>query len=997
MSSAIEVSGVSFKYSVNEDQRRALTTQEIADAPNVLHEVNFSLPSGSRAILIGENGAGKSTVLQLLAGRTKVLGGTIRVGGKDPYEHRSGIGLLGSDWATRIGTMNSVKVSELMNSSHHTPEVRARVQKLAALLQVQPDWLSTELSEGQKRRVQLTCQLAPLHDVYMLDEIIAELDPLARRRLLLFLRRDSEERGATVVICSHVFDGLEAPFTTHVVQMHKGKCVRVHNLGDPGPDGDDQLAVKLLQWLVEMDGEDEGEDEEVEDKDTWADWGIPEIKIDEDKPPVAMDTFGWGYANRGALFADATVQLPQRGRCVLTGANGAGKSTLLSLLSGKRLAIGHEGTMSVLGADPSSDHQVANKLVTHVSMQWRTQIMELGAGAYMTVDALCESALIHAIKSNVLRKRNLDQQQDARSNTGSSEEDKWRQQRLQARLAKLRRLLRVEGQWQLGKISAGQRARVQLVLQLLLPRPLILLDELLAELDIRSRTSLLKFLRKETERANRPSTVLYASHVLEDCAEDGWLTHLLHLRRGRAASLVSAVSLPELISAGAATAEKLAAAGLGGVHSCGLYGVVLGWLVQEEQQALKEGAEAPRQIETSDPGGSQHRGAQSEEVPPGWFHRQHVTSGGYGNAKWNATDKVEEGAAGWRDAALAAQELEVGAGQSVRAPGVGQVAAAKTAAKAAPSKPKAASSVPFGFGNRNNSISPAQLAQQGSAVVQQGDARSMVTDPGSTASRGAPAPRAPPMPQVVLTPRATSGSSSSGSSSSSSSSSSATASVLLPALDQFLASATVMRACVASGDVSGAQLERGKAAMLWAMLQPAVDMVVGAGTTHGVGVGAGATLLTPPLTKVKPPTTKVKPPTTRAAPLAQRTTHQTKAGGTGTNAEDASFIASPSFRGPKEGFAYKHGAQGMGYYRDQYSIVMLEQKKKMEQSASAPAPAPPVRAPAPAPAPKKAELPFGFGDRHNMKSEADLVMEGRIMGETPSFMQQYTDPIPGRK
>jgi hypothetical protein len=85
----------------------------------------------------------------------------------------------------------------------------------------------------------------------------------------------------------------------------------------------------------------------------------------------------------------------------------------------------------------------------------------------------------------------------------------------------------------------------------------------------------------------------------------------------------------------------------------------------------------------------------------------------------------------------------------------------------------------------------------------------------------------------------------------------------------------------------------------------------------------------------------------------------------------------------------------MGYYRDQYSIVMLEQKKKMEQSASAPAPAPPVRAPAPAP--KKAELPFGFGDRHNMKSEADLVMEGRIMGETPSFMQQYTDPIPGRK
>lgn len=54
--------------------------------------------------------------------------------------------------------------------------------------------------------------------VLLLDEITVDLDVLARADLMTFLRSECEERGATIIYATHIFDGLES-WPTHIVSL----------------------------------------------------------------------------------------------------------------------------------------------------------------------------------------------------------------------------------------------------------------------------------------------------------------------------------------------------------------------------------------------------------------------------------------------------------------------------------------------------------------------------------------------------------------------------------------------------------------------------------------------------------------------------------------------------------------------------------------------------------------------------------------------------------
>merc|ERR1719353_1137573 len=98
----------------------------------------------------------------------------------------------------------------------------ARLQRLMTLLEVDPSWNLTTVSDGQRRRVQILCKLLKPCSVLLLDEITTDLDLLARNDLLAFLREESEERGVTIIYCTHIFDGLDG-WGTHLAYVMKGK------------------------------------------------------------------------------------------------------------------------------------------------------------------------------------------------------------------------------------------------------------------------------------------------------------------------------------------------------------------------------------------------------------------------------------------------------------------------------------------------------------------------------------------------------------------------------------------------------------------------------------------------------------------------------------------------------------------------------------------------------------------------------------------------------
>ncbi|KAI0658559.1 P-loop containing nucleoside triphosphate hydrolase protein [Cubamyces menziesii] len=240
-----------------------LTYSHVPDAPPSLSNVNIHLPKGSRTILVGANGAGKSTLLQILAGKRLIStpGTDVRIKDRDVFRSTpGGITFLGTEWALNPVVRGDIVVSDFLNSVGGYRH-KERRDLLLDILDVDLDWHMHQISDGERRRVQLVMGLMADWDVLLLDEVTVDLDVLVRDDLLRFLKRDSETRGATILYATHIFDGLN-DFPTHVAHMHLGTFLmepKPWPFSNPSAEGivsvdlgpKPTLYAVALQWLSE--------------------------------------------------------------------------------------------------------------------------------------------------------------------------------------------------------------------------------------------------------------------------------------------------------------------------------------------------------------------------------------------------------------------------------------------------------------------------------------------------------------------------------------------------------------------------------------------------------------------------------------------------------------------------------------------------------------------------------------------------------------------------
>jgi ABC-2 type transport system ATP-binding protein len=208
----LSVEDVSFRY------RRWLRARPVFDA------LTWSVPVGRRTLLLGPNGAGKSTLLSLMAGQLTpqrgIIGFSEAPGERSLYQR---VAWMPQDvTAVRGLTVREqvVYAGWLVGRSIPDAEITAdRLLELTHLTDLR-DKRSNELSGGQLRRVGLAQTLTREHEVLLLDEPTAGLDPAQARNFRRIL--DELPRRSGIVISTHQIAELDDHFD-HVTVLAEGR------------------------------------------------------------------------------------------------------------------------------------------------------------------------------------------------------------------------------------------------------------------------------------------------------------------------------------------------------------------------------------------------------------------------------------------------------------------------------------------------------------------------------------------------------------------------------------------------------------------------------------------------------------------------------------------------------------------------------------------------------------------------------------------------------
>lgn len=212
---------------------RALSKRYVGAAKqsiDALREVSFRVMPASLNALVGPDGAGKTTLIRLMAGLMSADGGELTVLDMDPARDPQAIQNRIGYMPQRFGLYEDLSVQEnldLYADLHGVSQAErlARYPELMEMTALGPFTrrLAGQLSGGMKQKLGLACSLVRSPDLLLLDEPTVGVDPLSRRELWDIIHRLVRDKGVPVLLSTSYLD--EAGRCDHVVVLHQGEVL----------------------------------------------------------------------------------------------------------------------------------------------------------------------------------------------------------------------------------------------------------------------------------------------------------------------------------------------------------------------------------------------------------------------------------------------------------------------------------------------------------------------------------------------------------------------------------------------------------------------------------------------------------------------------------------------------------------------------------------------------------------------------------------------------
>lgn len=175
-------------------------------------QATFQVPTGSIVAVLGANGAGKTTMLQMILGLIPVARGDLRVFGSPPGQDRNKIGYVPQHYAASAGEAIRASDAVLLGLNGNrwafgrtSLEDRRRVVEALAAVEADrfADHRLAALSGGQRQRVAIAEALVAQPAMLILDEPLAALDVRSQREIVALLARIHHELDVTIVVVAH--------------------------------------------------------------------------------------------------------------------------------------------------------------------------------------------------------------------------------------------------------------------------------------------------------------------------------------------------------------------------------------------------------------------------------------------------------------------------------------------------------------------------------------------------------------------------------------------------------------------------------------------------------------------------------------------------------------------------------------------------------------------------------------------------------------------------